>query len=53
MEPQKGGAGKYCGKYSMIFPHFGLDEQFQVNSFPFRTARSDGQEEEHVPISGC
>ena len=47
MEPQKGGAGKYCGTYSMIFPHFSSDEQL------FEQARSDGQEEEHVPISGC
>ena len=38
MEPQKGGAGKYCGTYSMIFPHFSSDEQFQVNSIPFRTS---------------
>lgn len=38
MEPQKGGAGKYCGKYSKFFPHFSSDEQFQVNSFRFRTS---------------
>ena len=53
MEPQKGGAGKYCGAHAMIFLISVRTNNFKLPHFVFEEARSDGQEEEHVPISGC